>query len=58
LAVSRSNSTRRFRTTCGDLLSKELVEVVGAALAAIERAPVPEDLRVELGIGHDLERGV
>src|SRR6266851_8656916 len=57
-AVSRRNNTRRLGTTYRNLLSEELVEVVRAALAAIERALVPEDLRVELGIGHDLESGV
>ena len=57
-AVSRRKNTRRLGTTCGNLLPEELVEVVRAALAAIERTLVPEDLRVELGVGHDLEGGV
>jgi len=43
---------------CRDVLPEYLVEITCAAFPAIERAPVPEDLRVELGIGHDLEGGV
>jgi len=53
--VSRGSTTRRLRTACRDLLSEQLIEVVRAAFATIQCAPVAEDLGVELGIGHDFE---
>lgn len=57
-AVAGSSTTRRLGTTCGDLLSEEVAQLVGAARAAIERASVPKDFRVEVWVGHDLERRV
>ena len=49
---------RRFGTSGGALLSEEVVQLVGAAPPAIKRAPVSQDLRVETGVGHDLQRRV
>lgn len=57
-AVPGSSTTRRLGTTCGDLLSKEVTQPVGAALAAIQRASVAKDFRVEVRVGHDLQRRV
>src|SRR5438552_1464806 len=54
-AVAGSSTTRGLGTTCGHLLSDEIAQFVSAALAAIERMSVAQNLRVELRVGHDLE---
>src|SRR2546428_12680247 len=57
-AVAGSSTTRGLGTSCGHLLSKEIAQFVSAALAAIERMSVAKNFRIELRVGHDLERRV
>lgn len=57
-AVAGRTSTRRLRTNGGDLLSEEVVRVIGNALSTFKRASIAKDVGVELGVGHDLERRV
>jgi len=57
-ATSGRSATRRFATSGGALLSEEVVQLVGAPSPAVQRAPVSQNLRVELWVGHNLERRV
>jgi len=57
-AVAGSSTTRGLGTSCGHLLSEEIAQFVSAALAAIERMSVAKNFRIELRVGHDLERRV